>query len=214
MAFFNFKNKFEKKFQEIHQLLLNSFTNVKKDTHYIFQWITYLNQKNAYQEHMINELQNQLNYMPKSREDIKRIIDSYYSYDSVIERINKLNERVNLIVNAHEPILNKIDSLSSKINDIEIKPKPTLKEKLIKRITRNTKEYVKSIILSFIKKYEKISWKDFREIVGSVMIVEEQGLCSKSSFYRLLGEIEKDGEVEFFQEGKEKKYMYKLTKTS
>ena len=209
MAFFNFKNKFEKKFQEIHQLLLNSFTNVKKDTHYIFQWINYLNQKNAYQEHMINELQNQLNYMPKSREDIKCIIDSYYSYDGVIERINKLNERVNLIVNAHEPILNKIDSLSSKINDIEIKPKPTLKEKLIKRITRNTKEYVKSIILSFIKKYEKISALQLRE-----MIVEEQGLCSKSSFYRLLGEIEKDGEVEFFQEGKEKKYLYKLTKTS
>ena len=44
------------------------------------------------------------------------------------------------------------------------------------------------------------------------MIVEEQGLCSKSSFYRLLEEIEQEPDIGVIKEGKEKHYIAKISK--
>ena len=44
------------------------------------------------------------------------------------------------------------------------------------------------------------------------MVVEEQGLCSKSSFYRLLDEIEEEPEIGVMKKGKEKHYIAKIQK--
>ena len=44
------------------------------------------------------------------------------------------------------------------------------------------------------------------------MIVAEQGLCSKSSFYRILEEIENLEEVDVINKGREKYYLYKAVK--
>ena len=60
-----------------------------------------------------------------------------------------------------------------------------------------------------IQKYESISSLKLREIV-----IEEQGLCSKSSFYRLLTELEESGEVDVARQGTEKLYLSKLVKRS
>ena len=73
----------------------------------------------------------------------------------------------------------------------------------MKRLTRNSKEYVKSVILSYIKKYERISALQLKEIV-----VDEQNFCSKSSFYRLLEEIEQLDDIGVIKEAKEKHYLY------
>ena len=70
------------------------------------------------------------------------------------------------------------EELKSRLEKLEQK-KAIIKEKIIKRITKNSKEYVKSIIISYIKKYGKISALQLKE-----MVVEEQGLCSKSSLRR------------------------------
>ena len=74
----------------------------------------------------------------------------------------------------------------------------------MKKLTRNSKRYVKNIVLSYIQKYEQIPALQLREIV-----VDEQGLCSKSSFYRLLGELEQEEVVDVVQEGKEKTYVFR-----
>ena len=58
------------------------------------------------------------------------------------------------------------------------------------------------MVLSYIKKYWEITALQLKE-----MVVEEQGLCSKSSFYRLLQEIEERGDIGVVKEGKEKHYM-------
>ena len=79
----------------------------------------------------------------------------------------------------------------------------------MKKITRNSKEYAKTIILSYIKKYEKISALQLKE-----MLVDEQALCSKSSFYRLLEEIESLGDIAVIKKGKEKHYISKISKTT
>ena len=77
----------------------------------------------------------------------------------------------------------------------------------MKRLTRNSKDYVKGVILSYIMKYGRISSLQLKEIV-----VDEQNFCSKSSFYRLLEEIEEKEEIGVVKEGKEKHYFSKITK--
>ena len=66
---------------------------------------------------------------------------------------------------------------------------------------------MKSVVLSYIKKYERISALQLKEIV-----VDEQNFCSKSSFYRLLEEIEALDEIGVIKQGKEKHYIAKSMK--
>jgi len=96
-----------------------------------------------------------------------------------------------------------LSHIEKRIETLEQK-KATIREKVIKRLTRNSKGYVKSVMLSYIRKYEKISALQLKE-----MIVDEQNLCSKSSFYRLLEELEQLEDIGVIKEGKEKSYLSK-----
>ncbi len=69
-------------------------------------------------------------------------------------------------------------------------------------IARGSKPYLKSVIVSLVSKWGKISAVQLRE-----MIVEEQGLCSKSTFYRLLEELEKEKALSRIYSGREKIYL-------
>jgi len=104
----------------------------------------------------------------------------------------------------------RLDEVQSNMGHLQEKTntRQNLKEKIFKKVTRHSKEYVKSMLISLIKKYNKISGLNLREIV-----VEEQGIVSKSSFYRLLTEIEEDEGVNVVQEGKEKHYFWMLNQT-
>ena len=53
-----------------------------------------------------------------------------------------------------------------------------------------------------IQKYGDITALKLRE-----MLVEEQGVVSKSSFYRILEELEKDDLIDMVRVGKEKHYF-------
>ena len=77
----------------------------------------------------------------------------------------------------------------------------------MKRLTRSSKEYIKSFIISYIRKYEKISALQLKEI-----IVDEQNFCSKSSFYRILEEIDQIDDIGVIRQGKEKMYISKTIK--
>ncbi len=225
---------------QLHNLLTHSFNNVQKDTAYILQWLGYFYHKNLQQEQLIKKLQQELQYAPKSKEDIRKVIDEFYSYEPILNRIKDLNERVEELRKSyyelhqkHHEIAPKIESLKAELKSEIASKKPevlypmppqevdqltrrlekleakkaTIKEKIIKRITKNSKDYIKSIILSYIKKYGKITALQLKE-----MVVEEQGLCSKSSFYRLLEEIEEEPEIGVIKTGKEKHYIAKITK--
>src|SRR3989338_5064614 len=84
----------ERKISQMHSLIARSFSNVKRDTQNIFQWLNFLHQKNMQQEGKIKQLELELSYLPKRPEDIKRIIDSYYSFENITERIKALNDKV------------------------------------------------------------------------------------------------------------------------
>lgn len=210
------KDNTEKKLNQINEALKKSFLNVKKDTINIFQWLNYLYKKSIEQEQLLKRLQMELAYIPKTREDIRKIIDDYYSFETIMARMRDLNEKVDELSRRqvqpeHHAIIQKeihpdISYIEKRLEKLEQK-KHSMKEKLIKRLARNSKDYVKSVILSYIKKYERISALQLKEIV-----VDEQNFCSKSSFYRLLEEIEEMEEIGVVKHGKEKHYIAKAIK--
>ena len=210
MGFFDFTFQPRKKdvavrISQLHHLLRASFGNVKKDTSMIFQWLTYFNQKIIEQDSLVSSLKSELALVPK-KEDIKRIIDETYAHEDLMNRLNSIEKRISTAAVSPSAPTQDIFTMQKRLEKLEQR-KASIKEKLIKKITRNSKDYVKSVIISMIKKYEKIPALQLKE-----MIVEEQGLCSKSSFYRLLEEIESREDIGVIKQGKEKHYIGKLSK--
>ena len=232
MAFFRKQSNAEKQIEQLKSILASSFHNVKRDSQTILEWINFLHRKNQRQEQVIASLARQLDYMPKTRQEIKQIIDYYYSHDHILKKIQDLNERVDSLfhlknipfeleqIRAQISNLPKTQAMPHNIDHIEERlahihgrlekveaKKHSFKEKLVQKIAKRSKDYVKSVMLSYIRKYGRISGLQLKE-----MVVDEQALCSKSSFYRLLNEIESLEEVSVIQKGKEKHYLSKITK--
>ena len=222
----------EQKLDMMNDLLKKSFANVKKDTGQIFQWLNHFYRKSLEQEQLIKQFKNELQYVPKTREEIRKIVDDYYSFDSITSRIKDLNEKVDHLsrkmdnhnaAQQHQAIEQRqthhfvqqdkaydgnIESIRDRLQRLEQK-KHSMKEKIVKKIARNSKDYVKSVVMSYIRKYERVSALQLKEIV-----VDEQSFCSKSSFYRLLEEIEQNPDIGVIKEGKEKHYLSKARKLS
>ena len=178
--------KQESENSKLHFILKLAFERIKNDMHNIFQWVDYFHKKHQEHDDKIARLEHSIAYMPNSREEIKKVIDYHYPYEQIMQKIDQIN--------------NRIDTLETK----KAEKRPALQERLVRKIQKNSKDYIKSVILATIKKYARITGPQLKEIV-----VEEQGLCSKSSFYRLLGEIEVEHEISSFLDGKGKTYFLK-----
>jgi hypothetical protein len=77
-----------------------------------------------------------------------------------------------------------------------------LQEHVLRNVTRNSKDYIKSVILSMLAKRGRMSGLQLRDV-----IVDEQRLTSKSSFYRLLDELEQEADLTVVVDGKEKVFI-------
>ena len=201
-----FKSEAAEKVEQIDKRVAESFDRVKEDTANLFAWIQYLNEENSslrsevaehkrlVQAHKeeIRKLRDDLRQMPIAREEIKRVIDSYYDFDGLLQRIRELELRIAQAAQ-RRPVVRE--------QPVKV-AKTALQEKIVKRITRHSKEYIKGMILNLVQRYGKSSALQLRE-----MIVDEQGLCSKSSFYRILEELEKEGAVGVISSGREKVYL-------
>ena len=209
MFWLKVQSKTDRKLSQMNQLLLRSFSNVKNDTQKLFQWFNFLHQKNLEQENQIKQLKLELSYIPKKPEDIRKIVDSYYSFDNITERIKMINERIDSLPRGEVPQIHhpEINEIEQRLEQLEQQKNATIREKVIKRVTRNSKEYVKQLMLSYIRKYTQIGALQLKD-----MIVHDQGLCSKSSFYRLLDEIEVLEDIGTVKKGKQKYYLYKQLK--
>jgi len=198
---FNFIQKFatKKDLSSLDVKLGKSFKGVKTDTKTLYEWIKYMNQKIESQQIILESLNQKISNLPSS--------DYGKEIKDTMENIHVLNSKLNETIH----FCHHLDQKTDHINHNLVKDKTPIKsfkEKLIKKITKNSKNYVKTIILNLISKYEGLSSTKLREIV-----VEEQGLCSKSSFYRTLTELEKSGELEVHYEGPERIYLPKLLKS-
>jgi len=210
-----FLKKSETGLSKINSFISLAFAKVKQDMLHVTNWLNYFHQKHQQHDYRLDMIEQQLEYIPKSKEEIRQIVDSYYSYDHLVNKIKELGQRLEELERKklQEPAkmsdleLRKIHELNQRLSDIERRKfeiKSNIKERIIKKITKNSKDYVKNVIASLIKKYGKISAPQLKE-----MVVEEQRLCSKSSFYRILIELEKEHEIDLIQEGKEKIYLFK-----
>ena len=225
--FWKKEDETKRKLEQMNELLKKSFANVKRDTGNIFQWLNYLYKKNMDYEQTVKQLQMEISYMPRTREDVRKIIDDYYSFEEIMAKIRELNEKIDdlarkqasqaerndsrphQLAQAIQPateLQTGILSIEKRLEKLEQK-KLSMREKIMKKLTKNSKEYVKSVILSYIRKYEKISALQLKE-----MVVDEQKFCSKSSFYRLLEEIEDLDEIGVIKQGKEKHYILKAVR--
>ena len=227
MLWFRKKNTDIQKIDALHIVLKNSFEKVRQDTQNLYAWLNFLYQKNQQQEHTIQELQLQLRYIPKTPEEIKNIVDRYYNYEGLLERLNAIKTRIEELrqlqdqqyaarhlqhpqAQLHNGAAAKLDNIALRLEKLESRHGPSqMRNKIIKRIAKYSKDYIKTKIFDLIRKYEKVSALQLREI-----IVEEQGLCSKSSFYRILEELESQDDIETVHDAKEKFYFFKAIKTS
>ena len=206
MAWFNKKERGVEK-SKLHNFLSLAFQKVKQDTTNIFSWIHYFNSRHEEHDQRLADIENQLYHMPKTKEEIKHIIDTHYSLEPIKDRVAHLRERIEYLekVRHIEPQERIIERPAEIVKFIEQKPsKAQIQAKLARKIIKNSKDYLKSVIFSIIRRYGEVSASQLKE-----MIVEEQGLCSKSSFYRLLKELEDEESLGIATKGKEKIYLLK-----
>ena len=217
MWFFSRKKEVESQLAKLNHSLSASFYHVRQDTNRVFQWMQYFQQKAEahdsqlqLQNQQIQELFQKFDLLPSSREELKSLIDSYYSHSDSSSKIEELRAKIDRLVALQGPAMEQVHALRTRIEAVENsqKPRANFKERIVQKIQKNSKEYVKNLVLSYIRKYEKISALKLRE-----MVVEEQGLSSKSSFYRILDEIEQLDEVDMVQEGKQKFYFSAISRS-
>ena len=156
-----------------------------------------------------NNAEDRLNfYIEKISKEILKLDNKMESLSNLPSRIDLLREQLNEHIS--QPITSptieqRIAEIQERLKQIIIKKSP--KDKLIQKVAKNSHDYIKAMIISYIKKYEKISAFQLRE-----MVVEEQNLISKSTFYRIIEEIESMEEISTIRQGKEKIYLSKLKK--
>lgn len=190
----------------------------RHDTDVLMQWVRYLHEANKYlqdkvhvQQNLIDtqrvalhELQVTVRHMPKTAAEIKRIVDAYYDFNPIINRLKHIEDKISLL-EMRKPEVKYVPKPAPQLAVVppETPPKASaLQEKLMRRIVQNSKDYIKKTIQSLVHKYGRISALQLREI-----IVEEQGLCSKSSFYRILEEMEREQSIAEVNDGKIKVFV-------
>lgn len=213
-----FFNRVGKRLDALDQSLDVSFDRVRQDTENIYEWLRYLydlaksqhaqlaqkvelidahESQIAMQQRLIHELKQEVSIIPKSKEEMKALLDEVYSLQPLLERIRSIENRLLQMESRRPAIAVQQQSIEPVRQSVS-----ALKERVLKRIAKNSKEYIKSVVRGVIGKYGRISALQLRE-----MIVEEQGLCSKSSFYRILEELEQENAMLLASKGKEKVYV-------
>ncbi len=220
MGFFG-KSWTEQKIEALEgsmQELTRHILETRNQNYNLQAWINYLNSESVKQQQTMQEMAAKLRNAPLSKAEIKELIDSHYAFDHIIGRIKQIEQKIDILsalktqpavqaapVEAQipHPAIQQLRVRASPI--LEERKGSLLKEQLVKRLVRNSKDYIKSAMISLIKKYGKLTAIQLRDI-----IVDEQALCSRSSFYRLLDELESESQLSAIEQGREKLYLAHL----
>jgi hypothetical protein len=230
---FRKKGDVETKIDKLDYAIENSFQRVRSDMDQVNQWISYLYAQDMERQRLIDIIHGQMQHlstvqvhppaahaaaamphidgrMRHVEEKIDALSFSIKAIEPIVDKVAKLNSQVKLVEENQNSVFERLKEFSSRIEKAEAgraRTSSNLREKIVKKVARHSKEYIRNLILSTIGRYEQISALQLRE-----MIVEEQGLCSKSTFYRILEEIEAERSVEMIARGKEKVYLPKALK--
>ncbi|MBW3018770.1 hypothetical protein KY329_01120 [Candidatus Woesearchaeota archaeon] len=198
-----------------------SFEKVRQDTDALSQWVKFLYEENqkldqrvAVQQKLIDaqqlalrEMKVTLQHMPKTGHEVKQLVDSYYDFKPLLARIKHIENKLEVLELKQKDVKPQVivhrEPEPRIVHHIEPpRTSSAMKEKLVKRLVRNSKDYIKNLVRGLVHKYGRISALQLREIV-----VDEQGLCSKSSFYRILDEMESDNSIAEVSDGKTKVFV-------
>jgi len=209
--------KTAEKLKKIDQATANSFSKVKADINALSAWVSYLFQENHKLQEKVNNLQTlvgsqvleindlkvNLKTVPGTPAEIKLAVEKYCDFDHLFKRLRNIEEKIDLLETKHrvpKPIVREVHHIPA----ASVKPvvSSALKDKLMRRLARSSKDYIKNVIKDLVSKYGRMTALQLRDIV-----VDEQGLCSKSSFYRVLEEMENERSVAPVHEGKNKIFV-------
>jgi hypothetical protein len=229
---FGFTRKLSEDVQQLEQNVKRSFEGVRNDTQNVYDWLNYLYTQNTELKRVVDEQTLLLKRMPTTKEQVRELIDSHYSFEPILERIRaiehrvdsaaKVGDKVGVIESQQRDIFDQLRQLHSQVSVLGNDRRQTviprdhprtvpsgmgngsaLAEKMVRIAVRNSKDVIRQSILKLIRLHGQMSGVALRE-----SIVTEQGLCSKSSFYRILEEIEDEHEITVVDEGKEKRYLW------
>ncbi|MCX6708655.1 MAG: hypothetical protein NTW67_03335 [Candidatus Woesearchaeota archaeon] len=207
-----------KRLAEMDKSVSQSFAIVKQDTNSLYQWVSYLHQQNQQlteqntalkrlaeeQKFALNELKVTVQHLPKTPNEIKQLVEQFYNFDPILQRIRHIEQKIELLEMRREksPLAVRPLEYQSPSESYEKQPATALKEKLMRKLARNSKDYIKNLVLGLVHKYSRVGALQLRE-----MVVDEQGLCSKSSFYRILEEMEAEQSLHVVSDGKHTVYV-------
>jgi hypothetical protein len=223
----------ESRMSQMAVALQASFQRVRNDMDNVNAWMNYFHHQDSQRQAEFGEMKSQLAHfssriesqhgshthpemdgmasrMKAAEDKIQHALVSVHSVQPVMSKIAELNSKIAIVEQAQKSVFERLKEVSLKAEHASVPRARTatnLREKIAKKIARHSKEYIKNIIISTISKYDQVPALKLRE-----MIVEEQGLCSKSTFYRLLEEIEAEESVSMIARGKEKLYIPKIVK--
>lgn len=192
---------------KLEDRVTESFARVREDTDVLFQWVHYLNAQQDGVRKAIDQMQQALQQVQHSLQlQHKQPVHAGLTVDDVRNLLAQqqgsvVNDVLDKVRHIENSMLDKVRHIEESIKVIGVK-KPSLQERVAKSVMRHSKDYISNMIFSFIQKYGRISGLKLREIV-----VEEQGLCSKSSFYRILEDLERAKNLNVLVEGKEKVFV-------
>lgn len=215
--------------RQVEENVKTSFSSAKDDIGLLSQWVNYLAAENQRLQHVLDEQSSVVAALPRlTREDVKAIVDAHYQVEPMLERVRAVEHRVETMADYapkfdqlsrdHQDVFSQLRNLHSQVAELGTLRRQTvsprtipgtvsgpsaLQEKVIKLAVRNSKDVIKESILKLIRMHGQVSGVSLRD-----SIVNEQGLCSKSSFYRLLEELEQSSDITVVDEGKEKRYLW------
>lgn len=174
---------FKRKKQQIHPMHSITFQkDVAKAIASLSSWTNFLYKTNQGHASKFKEIDTALHRL---EEKINYLAQLYYTINEIWARLDAIESRLKKEPEKHR----------------------TVRSRLLRKLHRKSKDYIKNLILALIQKYQKISASELKEI-----IVDEQGVCSKSTFYRLLQELEEESED--FDKIRKKKEKLFFSKTS
>jgi hypothetical protein len=232
----------ESRYANLAQALQSSFQRVRGDMDNVNTWLNYLYHQDSHKQSVIEGLSRQVSDLSTNISHIGSAKVSHESHDHpemqemhgvlarlkkaegmieqlkvsgssvqpLIGKISEINSKISLIEQNQKGIFERLKDMSSRVEKSELTRTRTslnLREKIVRKVAKHSKDYIKNLILSTIGKYDQMSALQLRE-----MIVEEQGLCSISTFYRILEEIEQEENVSMIARGKEKVYIPKMVR--
>jgi len=207
----------KKELEKIRSHVQHSFQNVRQDTTNLYDWVRYMHERIEENEQLVVQQQTTIQDLNKklqntlTKESAQELVAGHSALKQVVllqQRIQQLHQKMSIVATLHDAHDSKISELHSRLETVQSslqsvadKKTSVLQDRMLKNIARNSKLYIKNAILTSASKHDKISALQLKELV-----VDEQQICSKSSFYRLLSELEKDERVVVINDGKQKVY--------